>query len=255
MPDVQNPSPSLSRPAVEFIGVHKWYGEFHVLRNVSLRVRAGERVVICGPSGSGKSTLIRCVNRLEEHQRGIIRVDGTELNHSLKHVERVRRDVGMVFQQFNLFPHLTALENCTLAPIWAAHLGRRDAEERALELLAKVKILDQAHKYPSQLSGGQQQRVAIARALCMNPKVMLFDETTSALDPEMVKEVLDTITALAAEGMTMIVVTHEMGFARRVANTVVFMDWGEVVEIGEPEDFFAAPKHERARQFLSQLLH
>jgi general L-amino acid transport system ATP-binding protein len=240
---------------VEFIGVHKWYGDFHVLRDVSLRVRNGERVVICGPSGSGKSTLIRCINRLEEHQRGIIRVNGVELNASLKHIERVRREVGMVFQHFNLFPHLTVLENCTLAPIWATSVSRHEAEERAFELLAKVKIADQAHKYPSQLSGGQQQRVAIARALCMNPKLMLFDEPTSALDPEMVKEVLDTITALAAEGMTMIVVTHEMGFARRVADTVVFMDWGEIVEIGEPEDFFAAPKHERARQFLSQLLH
>jgi general L-amino acid transport system ATP-binding protein len=255
MPDTQTRGATSLHPALEFIGVHKWYGEFHVLRNVSLRVRTGERVVICGPSGSGKSTLIRCVNRLEEHQRGVVRVHGAELNDSLKHIDRVRRDVGMVFQQFNLFPHLTALENCTLAPIWAVSVGRREAEARALELLAKVKIVDQAHKYPAQLSGGQQQRVAIARALCMNPKVMLFDEPTSALDPEMVKEVLDTMTALAADGMTMIVVTHEMGFARRVADTVVFMDWGEVVEVGKPEEFFAAPKHERARQFLSQLLH
>jgi general L-amino acid transport system ATP-binding protein len=255
MLDTQTRGATSRHPAVEFVGVHKWYGEFHVLRNVSLRVRAGKRVVICGPSGSGKSTLIRCVNRLEEHQRGVISVHGTELNDSLKDVDRVRRGIGMVFQQFNLFPHLTALENCTLAPIWAVNVGRREAAERALGLLAKVKVVDQAHKYPGQLSGGQRQRVAIARALCMNPKVMLFDEPTSALDPEMVKEVLDTMKALAADGMTMIVVTHEMGFARRVADTVVFMDWGEVVEVAEPEEFFAAPKHERARQFLSQLLH
>jgi general L-amino acid transport system ATP-binding protein len=257
MPDVQAATRGLSarHGAVEFVGVSKWFGDFHVLRNVSLRVGAGERVVVCGPSGSGKSTLIRCVNRLEEHQQGVIRVLGAELNASVKDIDRVRRDVGMVFQQFNLFPHLTALQNCTLAPIWATNSGRREAEERAFELLAKVRVADQAHKYPGQLSGGQQQRVAIARALCMNPKVMLFDEPTSALDPEMVKEVLDTMTALAAEGMTMIVVTHEMGFARKVADTIVFMDRGEVVEVGEPERFFEAPKQERARQFLSQLLH
>jgi general L-amino acid transport system ATP-binding protein len=242
-------------PALEFVRVHKWFGDFHVLRNVSLTVGAGERVVVCGPSGSGKSTLIRCVNWLEEHQRGVIRVHGTELNASFKHIDRVRRDVGMVFQQFNLFPHLTALQNCVLAPIWARNANRREAEDRALELLAKVRVADQADKYPGQLSGGQQQRVAIARALCMNPKLMLFDEPTSALDPEMVKEVLDTMTTLAAEGMTMIVVTHEMGFARRVADTVVFMDRGEVVEVGEPEAFFEGPRQERTRQFLSQLLH
>ena len=218
-------------------------------------MRTGERVVVCGPSGSGKSTLIRCINRLEEPQRGVIRVRGAELNDSLKHIDQVPRDVGMVFQQFNLFPHLTALENRRLAPIWAASLSRREAEERALELLAKVKVVDQERKYRGQLSGGQQQHVAIARALCLNPKVMLFDEPTSALDPERVKRVPDTMTALAAEGMTMIVVTQEMGFARRVADTVVFMDWGEVVEVAEPEEFFQAPKHERTQQFLSQLLH
>jgi len=242
-------------PAVEFIGVHKWYGDYHALRDINLVVDYGARVVICGPSGSGKSTLIRCVNWLEEHQRGAIRVAGTELTQSLKQIDRVRQNVGMVFQQFNLFPHLTALQNCALAPIWARRIDRREAEERALQLLAKVKLLDQAHKYPAQLSGGQQQRVAIARALCMSPKIMLFDEPTSALDPEMVKEVLDTMTALAAEGMTMIVVTHEMGFARRVADKVVFMDQGEIVETGGPQEFFRAPRQERARQFLSQLLH
>jgi len=241
-------------PAIEFVGVHKWYGDFHVLRDVRLTVHPGERVVVCGPSGSGKSTLIRCVNRLEEHQKGAIRVHGLELTSSLKEIDRVRREVGMVFQQFNLFPHLTVLENCALAPVWAAGAKRREAEERAHALLARVKIADQAHKYPSQLSGGQQQRVAIARALTMNPKIMLFDEPTSALDPEMVKEVLDTMTALAEDGMTMIVVTHEMGFARRVADKVVFMDNGEVVETGEPEAFFGAPTNERARQFLGQLL-
>jgi general L-amino acid transport system ATP-binding protein len=240
--------------AVEFSGVHKWFGDFHVLRDISLVVGSGERVVVCGPSGSGKSTLIRCVNRLEEHQRGVIRVHGAELGRSLKDVERIRNDVGMVFQQFNLFPHLTALENCALAPIWSRGLGRKDAEERAFELLSRVRIADQAHKYPSQLSGGQQQRVAIARALCMRPSIMLFDEPTSALDPEMVKEVLDTMTELAGDGMTMIVVTHEMGFARKVADRVVFMDRGEIIEIGEPQIFFEAPRQERARQFLNQLL-
>jgi general L-amino acid transport system ATP-binding protein len=242
-------------PAVEFVGVHKWYGDFHVLRDVSLSVSPGERVVVCGPSGSGKSTLVRCVNGLEEHQRGVVRVNGAEINASVKHIDRIRRDIGMVFQHFNLFPHLTVLQNCVLAPIWARNANRREAEERALELLAKVRVADQAGKYPGQLSGGQQQRVAIARALCMSPKVMLFDEPTSALDPEMVKEVLDAMTALAADGMTMIVVTHEMGFARRVADKVVFMDRGEVVEISDPGTFFEAPKQERARQFLSQLLH
>ncbi|MGA2044981.1 MAG: amino acid ABC transporter ATP-binding protein [Roseiarcus sp.] len=236
-------------------GVHKWYGAFHVLRNINLEVGRGERIVVCGPSGSGKSTLIRCVNRLEEHQRGTITVDGVELTADLKRIDAIRREVGMVFQQFNLFPHLTILENCTLAPIWVRKMPRRDAEALAMRLLTRVKIPEQAGKYPGQLSGGQQQRVAIARALCMNPKIMLFDEPTSALDPEMVKEVLDTMTALAQDGMTMIVVTHEMGFAREVADRVVFMDNGEIVEINPPGEFFARPRHERTKLFLSQILH
>ncbi|MGD0722612.1 MAG: amino acid ABC transporter ATP-binding protein [Roseiarcus sp.] len=236
-------------------GVHKWYGAFHVLRNIDLEVGRGERIVVCGPSGSGKSTLIRCVNRLEEHQRGTITVDGIELTADLKRIDAIRRDVGMVFQQFNLFPHLTILDNCTLAPIWVRKMPRRDAEALAMRLLTRVKIPEQAGKYPGQLSGGQQQRVAIARALCMNPKIMLFDEPTSALDPEMVKEVLDTMTALAQDGMTMIVVTHEMGFAREVADRVVFMDNGEIVEINAPDEFFARPRHERTKLFLSQILH
>ena len=240
--------------AIEFSGVHKWYGAFHVLRNVDLTVGRGERIVVCGPSGSGKSTLIRCVNRLEDHQRGIIRVDGVELTSDLRRVDEVRREVGMVFQQFNLFPHLTILENCTLAPIWVRKTPKREAEALAMSLLARVKIPEQANKYPGQLSGGQQQRVAIARALCMNPKIMLFDEPTSALDPEMVKEVLDTMTALAQDGMTMMVVTHEMGFARNVADRVVFMDQGEIVEVNAPAEFFANPQHERTRMFLSQIL-
>ncbi len=242
-------------PAIEMRGVHKWYGEFHVLRNVDLTVRRGERIVICGPSGSGKSTLIRCVNRLEEHQRGTIRVDGIELTPDVKRIDEVRRDVGMVFQSFNLFPHLTILENCTLAPIWVKKMPKAEAEALAMKLLTRVKIPEQAMKYPGQLSGGQQQRVAIARALCMSPKIMLFDEPTSALDPEMVKEVLDTMTSLAQDGMTMIVVTHEMGFARQVADRVVFMDNGEIVEINAPEPFFGAPQHERTKLFLSQILH
>ena len=241
--------------AVEMRGVHKWFGAFHVLRNIDLEVGRGERIVICGPSGSGKSTLIRCINRLEEHQRGVIRIDGIELSADLHRIHDVRREVGMVFQNFNLFPHLTILENCTLAPIWVRKQPKREAEELAMRLLEKVKIPEQADKYPGQLSGGQQQRVAIARALCMNPKIMLFDEPTSALDPEMVKEVLDTMVALAREGMTMLVVTHEMGFARQVADRVVFMDRGEIVEMNAPEPFFAAPQHERTRQFLSQILH
>jgi general L-amino acid transport system ATP-binding protein len=241
--------------AVEMKGVHKWYGSFHVLRNVDLLVRRGERIVICGPSGSGKSTLIRCVNRLEEHQRGTIRVDGIELTPDVKRIDEVRRDVGMVFQNFNLFPHLTVLENCTLAPIWVKKMPKREADALAMELLNKVKIPEQASKYPGQLSGGQQQRVAIARALCMGPKIMLFDEPTSALDPEMVKEVLDTMTALARDGMTMLVVTHEMGFARQVADRVVFMDNGEIVEVNAPEPFFANPQHERTKLFLGQILH
>ena len=240
--------------AIEFIGVHKWYGSFHVLRNIDLEVRLGERIVVCGPSGSGKSTLIRCVNRLEEHQRGTIRVEGVELTADLKRIDEVRREVGMVFQQFNLFPHLTIIENCTLAPIWVRKMPRREAEDVAMKFLTRVKIPEQAHKYPGQLSGGQQQRVAIARALCMSPKIMLFDEPTSSLDPEMVKEVLDTMTSLAQDGMTMIVVTHEMGFARQVADRVVFMDQGEIVEINAPAEFFDAPRHERTKAFLSQIL-
>jgi general L-amino acid transport system ATP-binding protein len=241
--------------AVAMIGVHKWYGAFHVLRNINLNVARGERIVICGPSGSGKSTMIRCVNRLEEHQKGRIVVDGIELTRDTKRIEDVRRDVGMVFQSFNLFPHLTILENCALAPIWVKRMPKKDAEALAMKLLARVKIPEQANKYPGQLSGGQQQRVAIARALCMSPKIMLFDEPTSALDPEMVKEVLDTMVSLAEDGMTMLVVTHEMGFARQVANRVVFMDNGEIVEINAPAEFFAHPRHERTKLFLSQILH
>jgi general L-amino acid transport system ATP-binding protein len=241
--------------AIRFTGVHKWYGSFHVLRNINLTVERGERIVVCGPSGSGKSTLIRCVNRLEEHQRGSIVVDRVELTDDIKRIDEVRREVGMVFQNFNLFPHLTILENCTLAPIWVRKMPRREADELASKLLARVRILDQAHKYPGQLSGGQQQRAAIARALCMAPKIMLFDEPTSSLDPEMVKEVLDTMTALAHEGMTMIVVTHEMGFARQVADRVVFMDGGEIVEVNAPLPFFQHPQHERTKLFLSQILH
>jgi general L-amino acid transport system ATP-binding protein len=241
--------------AVEMRGVHKWFGAFHVLRNIDLLVARGERIVVCGPSGSGKSTLIRCINALEEHQRGTIRVDGIELSADIRRIHEVRSEVGMVFQNFNLFPHLTILENCTLAPVWVRKMPKRDAEALAMRLLEKVKIPEQANKYPGQLSGGQQQRVAIARALCMNPKIMLFDEPTSALDPEMVKEVLETMVSLAREGMTMLVVTHEMGFARQVADRVVFMDRGEIVEVNAPEPFFADPKHERTRAFLSQILH
>ncbi len=241
--------------AIDFVGVHKWYGSFHALRNINLSVKRGERIVVCGPSGSGKSTLIRCVNRLEEHQRGSIVVDGVELTRDVRRIDEVRRDVGMVFQSFNLFPHLTVLENCALAPIWVRKMSRRDAENLAMQMLARVKIPEQSFKYPGQLSGGQQQRVAIARALSMNPKIMLFDEPTSALDPEMVKEVLDTMTALAQHGMTMIVVTHEMGFARQVADRVVFLDNGEIVEINAPEPFFDNPQHDRTKLFLSQILH
>ena len=243
-----------SEPIIEFVDVHKWYGDFHALRAINLQVARGERIVLCGPSGSGKSTLIRCVNRLEEHQRGTIRVDGIELSGDLKRVEEVRREVGMVFQQFNLFPHLTVLENCALAPVWARKTPRREAEAQAMRMLARVKIPEQAAKYPAELSGGQQQRVAIARALCMNPKIMLFDEPTSALDPEMVNEVLDAMTELASEGMTMVVVTHEMGFARKVADRVAFMDQGEILEIGSPAEFFGRPKHERTKAFLGQIL-
>jgi general L-amino acid transport system ATP-binding protein len=241
--------------AIEIVGMNKWYGEFHVLRDINLRVTGGERIVVCGPSGSGKSTMIRCINRLEEHQQGRIVVDGVELTNDVKKIDEIRRDVGMVFQHFNLFPHLTVLENCTLAPIWVRKLPKREAEEIAMHYLIRVKIPEQAKKFPGQLSGGQQQRVAIARSLCMNPKIMLFDEPTSALDPEMVKEVLDTMVGLAEEGMTMIVVTHEMGFARQVANRVVFMDAGQIVEVNEPKEFFAHPKHERTKLFLSQILH
>ncbi len=239
---------------IEMAAVSKWYGKFQVLRDVSLVVREGEKIVICGPSGSGKSTLIRCLNRLEEHQQGRVVVCGVELTRNLKAIERIRRDVGMVFQHFNLFPHLTVLQNCTLAPVQVRKLPKAEAEALARRYLDRVRILEHAHKLPAQLSGGQQQRVAIARALCMQPKVMLFDEPTSALDPEMVKEVLDVMTDLAAEGMTMLVVTHEMGFARRVADRVVFMDGGQIVEENTPEAFFTAPKHERARVFLSQIL-
>jgi len=241
--------------AIELIGMNKWYGEFHVLRDINLKVAGGERIVICGPSGSGKSTMIRCINRLEEHQQGRIIVDGVELTNDVKKIDEIRRDVGMVFQHFNLFPHLTVLDNCTLAPIWVRKMPKKEAEEIALHYLKRVKIPEQANKFPGQLSGGQQQRVAIARSLCMNPKIMLFDEPTSALDPEMVKEVLDTMVTLAEEGMTMLVVTHEMGFARQVANRVVFMDAGQIVEINEPKEFFAHPKHERTKLFLSQILH
>jgi general L-amino acid transport system ATP-binding protein len=241
--------------AVQMIGVHKWYGEFHVLRDINLTVGRRERIVVCGPSGSGKSTMIRCINRLEEHQKGRIIVDGTELTNDLKRIDEIRRDVGMVFQHFNLFPHLTILENCTLAPIWVKNLPKKDAEEVAMKYLTRVKIPEQANKYPGQLSGGQQQRVAIARSLCMSPKIMLFDEPTSALDPEMVKEVLDTMVGLAEEGMTMMVVTHEMGFARQVADRVIFMDYGQIVEMNTPSEFFKNPQHERTRLFLSQILH
>lgn len=235
--------------------VNKWYGEFHVLRNVDLEVRKGERIVICGPSGSGKSTLIRCINRLEEHQKGKILVKGVELNDDVKNVETIRRDVGMVFQNFNLFPHLTVLENCCLAPIWVKKIPRADAERAAMKYLERVRIPDQALKYPGQLSGGQQQRVAIARALCLSPSIMLFDEPTSALDPEMVKEVLDVMIGLAEDGMTMLCVTHEMGFARRVADRVIFMDRGEIVEQADPETFFHSPQSDRTKLFLSQILN
>ena len=241
-------------PAVEMIGVNKWYGNFHVLRDIDLNVARGEKIVICGPSGSGKSTLIRCINRLEEHQSGRIIVEGTELTSDMRRIDEIRRDVGMVFQSFNLFPHLSILENCTLAPIWVRKMSKAEAEDQAMHYLTRVKIPEQAHKYPAQLSGGQQQRVAIARALCMSPKIMLFDEPTSALDPEMVKEVLDTRVSLAQEGMTMLVVTHEMNFARQVADRVIFMDGGEIVEMNEPQAFFSTPQHERTRLFLSQIL-
>ncbi|WP_304621950.1 amino acid ABC transporter ATP-binding protein [Roseibaca sp. Y0-43] len=240
--------------AIQINGMNKWYGSFHVLRDINMSVYAGERIVICGPSGSGKSTLIRCINRLEEHQAGQIIVDGTELTGDLKNIDKVRSEVGMVFQHFNLFPHLTILENCTLAPIWVRKIPKREAEETAMHFLEKVKIPEQANKYPGQLSGGQQQRVAIARSLCMKPRIMLFDEPTSALDPEMIKEVLDTMISLAEEGMTMLCVTHEMGFAQAVANRVIFMDQGQIVEQNEPKEFFNNPQSDRTKLFLSQIL-
>ncbi len=240
--------------AIDIIGMNKWYGDFHVLRDINLKVMRGERIVICGPSGSGKSTMIRCINRLEEHQSGQILVEGIELTNDLKKIDEIRREVGMCFQHFNLFPHLTILENCTLAPIWVRKMPKKEAEEIAMHYLERVKIPEQANKYPGQLSGGQQQRVAIARSLCMNPKIMLFDEPTSALDPEMIKEVLDVMVSLAEEGMTMLCVTHEMGFARKVANRVIFMDAGQIIEQNEPEAFFTNPQHERTQLFLSQIL-
>lgn len=240
---------------IKVVDMHKWYGEFHVLKGLNLDVSTGERIVICGPSGSGKSTFIRCINRLEEHQQGQIIVDGVELTDDLRNIELIRREVGMVFQHFNLFPHLTVLENCCLAPIWVRKTPRKEAEEVAMNYLQRVKIPEQAKKYPGQLSGGQQQRVAIARSLCMNPKIMLFDEPTSALDPEMIKEVLDVMIELAASGMTMLCVTHEMGFAKTVADRVIFMDKGEIVEQGVPEEFFNNPREPRTQQFLQQILN
>ncbi len=239
---------------IQIIEMHKWYGEFHVLKNINLSVKAKERIVVCGPSGSGKSTMIRCINRLEEHQQGQIIVNGVELTNDLKKIEVIRREVGMVFQHFNLFPHLTVLENCTLGPIWVRHTPKKEAEEAAMTYLERVKIPEQALKFPGQLSGGQQQRVAIARSLCMNPKIMLFDEPTSALDPEMIAEVLDVMVGLAETGMTMLVVTHEMGFAKTVADRVIFMDEGEIIEENEPHGFFDNPQHERTQLFLSQIL-
>ncbi len=250
---------NLKRPEsdkiIEITGMHKWFGDLHVLNDVSLSVYKGERIVICGPSGSGKSTLIRCINRLEEHQKGRIVVDGIELTNNLKNIEKIREEVGMVFQHFNLFPHLTIIENLSLGPMWVRKKPKKEAEEMAMYYLEKVHIAEQAHKYPGQLSGGQQQRVAIARSLCMKPKVMLFDEPTSALDPEMVKEVLDVMISLAEEGMTMIVVSHEMGFAKSVAHRVIFMDFGQFVEENTPHDFFTNPRHDRTKLFLSQILH
>ena len=242
-------------PVIQMQGVHKWFGQFHVLKDINLNVTQGERIVLCGPSGSGKSTTIRCLNRLEEHQQGRIVINGVELTNDLKQIEAIRSEVGMVFQHFNLFPHLTVLQNCTLAPMWVRKMPRRQAEEVAMHYLERVRIPEQASKFPGQLSGGQQQRVAIARALCMKPKIMLFDEPTSALDPEMVKEVLDTMVGLAESGMTMLCVTHEMGFARTVADRVIFMDKGEIVEEAEPDTFFTNPVNDRTKLFLSQILH
>jgi len=243
------------KPVIEIVDLHKWYGDFHVLRDINLKVKKGERIVICGPSGSGKSTMIRCINRLEQHQQGRIIVNNVELTNDIKNIEKIRAEVGMVFQHFNLFPHLTILENLTLGPIWVRKVPRSEAEETAMYYLEKVQIAEQAKKYPGQLSGGQQQRVAIARSLCMKPMVMLFDEPTSALDPEMVKEVLDVMIDLAKEGMTMLVVSHEMGFARSVAHRVLFMDAGQIVEENNPDDFFLNPQNERTKKFLSQILH
>jgi general L-amino acid transport system ATP-binding protein len=243
-----------SADIITMAGVNKWYGDFHVLKDINLTVKSGERIVVCGPSGSGKSTLIRCINRLEEHQEGEINVDGIELTDNIKNIDAVRAEVGMVFQHFNLFPHLSVLDNCTLAPIWVKKQPKAEAEATAMKYLERVRIGEQALKYPGQLSGGQQQRVAIARALCMNPNIMLFDEPTSALDPEMVKEVLDTMVDLAKEGMTMLCVTHEMGFAKAVADRVIFMDQGEIVEQNEPNAFFDNPQNERTQNFLNQIL-
>ena len=240
---------------IEIVEMHKWYGDFHVLQDINLTVNKQERIVICGPSGSGKSTLIRCINRLEEHQRGKIAVDGIELTNDLKNIEKIRAEVGMVFQHFNLFPHLTIVDNLALGPIWVRKVPKKEAEETAMYYLEKVHIAEQAKKFPGQLSGGQQQRVAIARSLCMSPKVMLFDEPTSALDPEMIKEVLDVMIDLAGEGMTMIVVSHEMGFAKSVAHRVLFMDYGQIVESNTPEEFFENPQNDRTKLFLSQILH
>ncbi len=245
---------SREKPVIEIINMHKWFGDFHVLKDINLQVQPQEKIVVCGPSGSGKSTVIRCINRLEEHQKGQIIVNGTELSRDLKNIEKVRAEVGMVFQHFNLFPHLTILENLTLGPVWVRKMSRKEAEELAMYYLEIVRIPEQALKYPGQISGGQQQRVAIARSLCMKPKIMLFDEPTSALDPEMIKEVLDVMVDLAKEGMTMIVVTHEMGFAKTVADRVIFMDYGEIVEENEPIQFFDNPQHERTQLFLSQIL-
>ena len=241
-------------PIIEITGLNKWFGQFHVLRDIDLIVERQERIVICGPSGSGKSTLIRCINRLEEHQEGRVVVDGVELTHNLKNIDAIRREVGMVFQQFNLFPHLTVLENCTLAPIWVRKMPKAEAQQSAMEYLERVKIPEQALKYPGQLSGGQQQRVAIARSLCMKPNIMLFDEPTSALDPEMIKEVLEVMVDLARSGMTMLVVTHEMGFASQVANRIIFMDEGQIVEQNTPDEFFNNPQSDRTKLFLSQIL-
>jgi general L-amino acid transport system ATP-binding protein len=254
LPD-KNDKELQGEPILEIIEMHKWFGDFHVLKNINLTVHKGERIIICGPSGSGKSTLIRCINRLEEHQQGRIIVDGIELTNDLKNIEKIREEVGMVFQHFNLFPHLSILQNLTLGPIWVRKIPKADAEETAMYYLEKVHIADQALKYPGQLSGGQQQRVAIARSLCMRPKVMLFDEVTSALDPEMIKEVLDVMIDLAKEGMTMLVVSHEMGFAKSVAHRVLFMDEGEILEENTPVEFFENPQHDRTKLFLSQILH